>query len=88
MGLLIRGVIVLVVCLGAMMFVPDEQPTGKIISILVWLGTISLAFGPVATEGGFFAKGHYISHGTPGCVWTFLGVICWLIAIVLFVSAS
>ena len=50
-----------------------------VVQLILW-GGLSIVLGPMMTGSGFLMRGHYISSGTPGCVWIAFGVVCWLIA--------
>ena len=88
MNIFIRALLVLLVGFGTANVIGDMEPYARITSILVWLGSVSVFLGPLASEGGFWARFHYVNQGTPGCVWYALGIICWGIAVALIVSAK
>ena len=88
MGILIRASLVFGIVMAAAHFVGDAGIYTRPIFTLVLLGAISIFLGPLASEGGFWARFHYVNQGTPGCVWYALGIICWGIAIALIISAK
>lgn len=88
MGMFIRAVLVLVVWIGVVQWVGDAGVYTRPVNILVLLGAVSVFLGPLATEGGFWARFHHVDRGTPACVWYALGIICWGIAVALMVSAK
>ena len=87
MRFVIRVVIVILLSIVAVKYAGDIEVYGKIIITLVFLGSVSILLGPYATGGGFWVRFHYVSTGTPSCVWTFFGVVCWVAAVVLYVMA-
>jgi hypothetical protein len=83
----IRALLVLFIWIGVAHWIGDAGMYTSPINILVFLGAVSVFLGPLATEGGFWARFHYVNVGTPGCVWYALGIICWGIAVALILSA-
>ena len=88
MNVFIRALLVLLVGIGVASLVGETGPHTRIISTLLWLGSVSIFLGPLASEGGFWARFHYVDRGTPGCVWYALGIICWVIATIMIISAK
>lgn len=86
--LLCRALLVFVLWIGVTLWVGNAGVDPQLISILVLLGAVAIFLGPLAAEGGFWARLHYVNSRTPGCVWYVLGLICWGIAVVLVVTAG
>jgi hypothetical protein len=59
------------------------------VPVFTVFGAISFFFGPYFTGSGFFARGFLVDTASPGCVWRFLGVVLWIIAVIVcFVSSQ
>jgi hypothetical protein len=54
----------------------------EIVFVFGVFGAISFFIGPYFTGSGFFARGFQVDTATPGCVWRFLGVVMWIIAVI------
>lgn len=87
MNLFIRALLVLLVGFGLPLLIGDTGSYERPVAVLTFLGAVAIFLGPLATAGGYWSRFHYVNTGTPGCVWIALGIICWLAAIALLISA-
>ncbi len=83
----IRGLVLFVIMIGLGAWNLEVGIYTLVIKRLFFIGAVAVVVGPMATEGGFWVRGHYVDKGTPGCAWYALGVSLWIFALIFLLSS-
>jgi len=78
----ILNIIAVILVAFAAAFLTEFCQAHKLVFVFAFFGAISFFIGPYFTGSGFFARGFLVDTATPGCVWRFLGVVMWIIAVI------
>ncbi len=81
MKVILNIIAVILVTLAAV-FLKDLCQAHESVPVFAVFGAISFFIGPYFTGSGFFARGFLVDTATPECVWRFLGIVLWIIAVI------